>query len=132
MKRRVRRLWARVREEGGNAVVEFPLISALIVVLGLSLLQLALFLHVRNGLTDIAVQSAYHGALLGNDANDGSARAAELASARFPQLGDVYVEAREGVGVIEVEIHADLPLIGFFGPSNALRVVGHAVNEDAL
>ena len=101
---RIRRLHRRLREERGNAVVEFPLIAALVVALGLSLLQLALFLHVRNGLTDIAVQSAYHGALLGNDPSDGLARASELA----------------------------LPLIGFFGPSNALHVVGHAVDEDAL
>ena len=79
---RIRRLHRRLREERGNAVVEFPLIAALVVALGLSLLQLALFLHVRNGLTDIAVQSAYHGALL--------------------------------------------------GPSNAVHVVGHAVDEDAL
>ncbi|MDU1123366.1 MAG: pilus assembly protein, partial [Dermabacter sp.] len=81
--------------------MEFPLIAALVVALGLSLLQLALFLHVRNGLTDIAVQSAYHGALLGNDPSDGLARASELASARFQQLGDVDVEAREHAGVIE-------------------------------
>lgn len=128
----VRRLWARVRDDRGNAVVEFPLVSALIVALGLSLLQLALFLHVRNGLTDIAVQSAYYGALLGNEANDGSARAAELTSARFQQLGEVHVEAREQAGIIEIEIHANMPLVGFFGPSNALRVVGHAVDEDAL
>ncbi|WP_052127030.1 hypothetical protein [Dermabacter hominis] len=129
---RIRRLHRRLREERGNAVVEFPLIAALVVALGLSLLQLALFLHVRNGLTDIAVQSAYHGALLGNDPSDGLARASELASARFQQLGDVDVEAREHAGVIEIKIHAALPLIGFFGPSNALHVVGHAVDEDAL
>lgn len=129
---RARRLWARIREDRGNAVVEFPLISALIVALGLSLLQLALFLHVRNGLTDIAVQSAYYGALLGNDAGDGRARATELTVARFQQLGEVQVEAHEHAGIIEIEIRADMPLVGFFGPSNALRVVGHAVNEDAL
>ncbi len=132
MTRVVRSLWLRLRSDSGNAVAEFPLVSAMVVMVALSVIQLALFVHVRNGLTDAAVQASYFAALQGNDVDDGVERAHTIAERRFASLVDPRVTAAEHDGIIRIEIRADLPLVGFLGPSNALVVSGHAVKEESL
>lgn len=123
----------RLRSERGSAVVEFPLVAALIVLIGLATIQAAIIVHVRNTLVDAAVQGAHHAALLGNDAEDGADRAALLVRERF---GDAYAVRTEAVedpsGRITVRVVATMPLVGLLGPSGTLEVDGHAVDEEAL
>lgn len=129
----VRGVLTRLRDERGSAVVEFPMMAVLIVGLALTLCQIALFIHVRNGLTDAAVQAAHYGALYGNTAADGCARAEEITERRFAGLLTASSSCSTAPdGRIVVTIRADLPLVGFIGPHAGLVVDGHALNEDAL
>ena len=56
--------WPRAGE-AGSAVVDFALISSLVVVLAVGVVQLALAMHVRNVLTDVAGEGARRAALVG-------------------------------------------------------------------
>lgn len=127
------RVLGRLRSDRGSAVVEFPLIAVLILVVALAVIQSALIVHTRNTLVDAAVQGAHHGALRGNTAADGAERAQDLVEQRF---GDAYeataVAEEDATGRITVRVTATMPLVGLLGPSGTLRVDGHAVDEDSL
>ncbi|SLM90953.1 TadE/TadG family type IV pilus assembly protein [Brachybacterium nesterenkovii] len=127
------RIPRRLRSERGSAVVEFPLIAALIVLIGLATIQAAIIVHVRNTLVDAAVQGAHHAALLGNDTDDGADRAALLVRERFGDAYEVRTDAvQDASGRITVRVVATMPLVGLLGPSGTLEVDGHAVSEEAL
>lgn len=132
MHRTFRHLHRRLREENGNAVAEFPLVAALVAAVALSVIQVALYVHVRNGLTDAAVQSAYHAALQGNDVSDGIARARDITDRRFASFVTPTVTGSVTNGIVEIEISTNVPLVGFLGPANGLVVTGHAVKEESL
>lgn len=122
----------KLSSEQGSAVAEFSLVSILVTVLALSILQLGLFLHVRNSLVDIAVQSAHYASLQSNDLSHGQQRANELLNTRFPLLPHKSASISiDDAGIISVEISATMPLLGFLGPNNSLQVSGHAVDEDS-
>lgn len=123
---------AALRRDEGSAVVEFPLIAALIVVIAVTTLQVAVIMHTRNSLTDAAVQGAHHASLIGNAPQDGAERAVELARARLGVGYDVTATAQEdATGRITVQLTAAIPLVGLLGPSGTLVVEGHALDEDA-
>lgn len=127
------RIPRRLRSERGSAVVEFPLIAALIVLIGLATIQAAIIVHVRNTLVDAAVQGAHHASLLGNDTDDGASRAALLVRERFGDAYEVRTDAvQDPSGRITVRVFATMPLVGLLGPSGTLEVDGHAVSEEAL
>ena len=122
--------------EAGSAVVDFALVGVLVIAVSVALLQLALGLHVRNILTDAAGEGARRAALVGGSEAEAAARVSMLADAA---LADGYVEdvavsrtAIDGVPVVRAEVTAPLPVLGLLGPSGALRVTGHAVDEAAL
>lgn len=126
-------LRARLASETGSAVVEFPLVAVLIVVISLAVIQAALIMHTRNSLVDAAVQAAHHAALHGNTAEDGERRAQALVDQRLGASYQADVSAVEAPdGRITVEITATMPLVGLLGPSGTLRASGHAVDEDTL
>ena len=122
--------------ERGSAPVDFVLTSILVVIVVLALLQLALGLHVRNVLTDAAGEGARRAALVGGTEAEARDRVLALSDAA---LRDGYVESAtvtrtqaDGVGLVEVEITAPLPLLGLLGPAGTLTVTGHAVDEASL
>lgn len=122
--------------ERGSAPVDFALTSILVVVVVLALLQLALGLHVRNVLTDAAGEAARRAALVGGDETEARDRVLVLSDAA---LRNGYVESvtvtrtqTDGVGLVEVDVTAPLPLLGLMGPAGTLTVTGHAVDEDWL
>ena len=122
--------------EAGSAVVDFALVSALVVAVCVALLQLALGLHVRNILTDAAGEGARRAALVGGTEAEAAARVVMLTDAA---LADGYVEdvavSRTSIGgtpVVRTEVTAPLPVLGLLGPAGTLRVTGHAVDEAAL
>ena len=118
---------------GGAAVVEFALVTVVLVVLFLAILQLALALYVRNTLAAAAAEGARYAANADRSGADGAARTRELAAAA---LGDQFAdEVRVGEAVVDgvrtvvVEVRTTLPLVGLVGPSRALVVRGHAIDE---
>lgn len=122
----------RLRSEQGSAVVEFPLITVLILLIALAIIQAALIMYARNALTDAAVQGAHHASLVGNTPADGAARTQRLVDERFGGAYDATATAREdATGRITVEVTAAIPLVGLLGPSGTLMVDGHALDEDA-
>lgn len=109
------------------------LVGGLVVVLFMSVLQLAIAQHVRNTCIDAAAEGARYGAHAGRTTADGAARTAVLLRA---SLSDAYardVTARrvevDGLALVRVTVRAPLPLVGLLGPGGTLEVDGHAPVE---
>lgn len=115
-------------------MAEFALVTPLLLLVALAVLQLALALHVRTTLTAAAAEGARGAALAGSDLAIGEGRARELLNGSL--AGSTVRDVRGvmaqvgGVPVIEMQVTADLPLIGVFGPV-PMSVTGRAVMERA-
>jgi len=122
----------RNRDEG-SAVVEFVLVSALLLTLFLGIGQLALALHVRNTLVAAASEGARYGANADRTPADGAERTRILIQQSLSDAfaGDVAATYGDidGVPAVTVEVHARLPLVGWLGPARAMVVRGHAYEE---
>jgi Flp pilus assembly protein TadG len=122
--------------ERGAAVVEFTLVSVLLVGLFLAVLQIGLVIHVRNTLVACAAEGARYAANADRGLGDGARRTEALItqslSSRF--AGGVVARNRHdgAVALVEVEVTAPLPLFGLLGVDRALTVSGHAVDEAGL
>ncbi len=117
--------------ERGAAVVEFVLVMVLLVPLVLGIAQVALVLHVRNTLAAAASEGARASSPLGASPADGAARTRTMIRAA---LDDSYADGVTsswttvgGLPGAEVEVRADVPALGLFGPSVPITVRGHAV-----
>jgi Flp pilus assembly protein TadG len=123
----------RLRDESGSAIVEFLLVSVLLVALTAGIVQLALALHVRNTLADAAAEGARQASLVGQTDEEGVRRTRDIIQLAVGMGDEADVVARrelwQGTLTVTVTITAPLPLFGFFGPPNALRVVGRAPVE---
>jgi Flp pilus assembly protein TadG len=121
------------RDESGSAIVEFLLVSVLLVALTAGILQLVLALHVRNTLADAAAEGARQASLVGQTNQEGVRRTRDLIRLVVGMGDEADVVARrelwQGTPTVTVTVTAPLPLFGFFGPPNALRVVGRAPVE---
>jgi hypothetical protein len=116
--------------ERGAAVVDFVLVGALLTMFFVSIIQLALVLHVRNTLIDAAASGARYGTLADRGADDARRRTGELiATALNPDFAR-DIQTREvvfqGLRTLEVTVRAPLPVIGLIGPREGLEVSGHA------
>jgi len=114
-------------------VVEFTLVSIILVTLFLAILQIGLVLHVRNTLVASAAEGARYAANADRDLLDGEARTRELIASAVSQryadgVSSRYVQ-RGGVILVEVRVRTTLPLVGLIGPGESLEVTGHAVEE---
>ena len=120
--------------EGGSAVVDFVLVSALVSVLFVSVLQVGLALYVRNTLVSCAAEGARLGARAGSTPEAGVARTRELVTASLsPEFArDVSADVRlEGdVRVVAVRVRAPLPVFGLWGPDDGFDLVGRAFLEE--
>jgi len=120
-------------DERGAAVVEFVLVAMLVVPLFLGVLQVGLFLYVRNTITAAASEGAHYAAVLNREPADGEARTRELVSG---VVRNELVESIEGQttdvdgqpGVLIV-VKAHMPPLGLWGPGVDFTVEGHAVKE---
>ena len=121
------------RTERGAAVVDFVLVLLVLVPLVLGILQLALVLHVRNTLASAAAEGARYAAAQGRGPDDGVTRTREqIAGAVSGDFADDIAVRRVvlgGVPTIEVVVRARVPALGLGGPSVAVEVQGHAVQE---
>ena len=123
----------RARGERGAAVVDFVLVSTLVVPLFLGILQVGLFLYVRNTVTAAASEGAHYAAVLNREPADGEARTRELISGvvRDRLIDSVSAQATEidGQPGVEVTVNAHMPPLGLWGPGISFSVQGHAVKE---
>ena len=116
--------------EHGAAVVDFVLVGALLTMFFVSIIQLALILHVRNTLIDAAASGARYGTLADRSADDARRRTGELIGTALNADFARDIETREvtfqGLRTLEVSVWAPLPVIGLIGPREGLEVTGHA------
>lgn len=121
--------------ENGAAVVDFVLVSLVLVPLVLGIIQVGLVLHVRNTLTAAATEGARYGATVDRGPEAGAAytrtQIAAAVSGRFAEDVSARQTARDGVPVVEVRVHASVPPLGMWGPGVSVDVVGHGVEEAA-
>jgi Flp pilus assembly protein TadG len=124
---------ARRRGEHGSAVVEFVLVSMLVVPLFLGILQVGLYLYVRNTVVAAASEGAHYAAVLNREPADGEARTRELVDGVVnDQLIDsVVAEETDVAGQpgVRVVVRAHMPPLGLWGPGVEFSVEGHAVKE---
>lgn len=122
----------RQRDDRGSAVVEFALVTPLLLLLAMAVLQVALAMHVRATLTSAAAEGARAAALAGADPQAGVRRARDLLAQNIAGSIVTGVSAERtsisGLAVIAIRINATLPLVGLLGPSG-MTVVGHALQE---
>lgn len=123
-----------VRSDSGAAIVDFALIAGLVTLVFAAVLQLTLAQHVRNTLIDCAAEGARYAGLADRSPHDGAARTRELIDlALTPGYADDVSAAEtviEGLAVVEVTVHAPLPVAGLLGPAGRLTVTGHALREE--
>lgn len=128
----IRSVRRRLRSDRGSAVVEFPLVAALLMLIAVAVIQCAVLIHTKNLLTDAAVQGAHHAARLGASPEDGARRAEDLIARG---LGRSYraeaTATRAPDGTITVRITATLPLAGLLGPAAGLEAQGRAIDEES-
>jgi len=121
------------RDETGSAVAEFTMVAGLLTVLTLSVMQLALALHIRNTVVDAASEGARAAALADSGLGDGVARTRALIGSALGDgyAGDVTAEYGRYLGypAAVVTVRAPLPLIGLVGVEGGLEVSGHAAVE---
>jgi Flp pilus assembly protein TadG len=124
------------RDETGSSVVEFTLVSTLLVTLFLGVLQVAFVLHTRNVLVSAAQEGARYAANADRTPADGVARTRQaIGDALGTGVRDrmsvtaLPVDASSGAPVVGMEVSGPLPLV--FLPAGPLRITvqGHALDE---
>jgi len=125
----------RARDEGGAAVVDFVLVSMVLVPLVLGLVQVGLVMHVRNTLAAAATEGARYGANIDRSPEDGAVRTREQVRGaiadRFAQDVSAGRVSVGGVPTVVVTVRAEVPPLGLWGPGVGLSVTGHGVQETA-
>lgn len=121
----------RVETERGSAVAEFVMVSTLLIVLGLTIIQLALVLHVRNTLIDAASHGARYGALANRSVQDGAERARLLIGQSLHYgFADQISATTSNVGgheLVVVTVRTRVPLLGLVPNGWELELTGQAV-----
>lgn len=128
----MRHRW-RSRSQGGSAIVDFALVSVVLVPLFFGVLQLALVWHVKTTLTSAASEGARYGAAYNHTAADGQQRTAavidDVFGSDFPDDVSATDTSIDGQPVVEVAVRADVPVLVFWGPTITVEARGHAVKE---
>jgi len=120
--------------EGGSAVVEFVLVSAVAVVLAMSLAQLGLFLWERNALMGSLSEGARVAATEGRTVDDGQRVATELLrrSAGGRVADAVPIEGTETAGVVVLRAEGTLPSFVPGVPGLPVRMTARMHEEETL
>ena len=132
-RRRAHRQPALHDSERGSAPVEIVLVGGLLTLLTVSVLQLALALHVRSTLIDAAAEGARHAALADSSLAAGVERSRNLigtaVGASYAREVSADLGTYAGHPVVVVTVRAPLPLLGLLGPDRVLEVSGRAALE---
>ena len=121
------------RPDRGSAPVEFVLVSALLVAVTLSVLQIAFVAHIRSIAIDSAIAGAAHAALADTTDADGVVRTEDLIGRGIARglVQDVSVHSAL-VGdrdVVVVTASLAIPVIGPWLPVADVDVTGRAFRE---
>lgn len=123
------------RGQSGAAVVDFVLVVVVLMPLFLGILQVGLVLHVRNTLTSAASEGARYAATADQPLGAGVARTREQIAAAVAGRFARHVTARRvlvaGAPGVEVDVEAEVPPLGLWGPAVTVHASGHAVEEAA-
>lgn len=121
------------RSQRGSAIADFALVSVVLVPLFFGVLQLALIWHVKTTLTSAAAEGARYGASYDRSVLDGQHRTEGVVDDTFGDDFDDTVTAaqlhRGGQDIVEVAVRAEVPTLGFWGPTITVSVQGHALKE---
>ena len=124
--------------ERGSAVVDFVMVSILIVTLLLAVLQVAVYVHVRNVVTASAQEGARYAANADVSSDSGAPRTVEIvARATSPQTAGGLscssaeeVEPGSGLTLVVVRCSGSVPsLLPVLGDLLPLSVAGRSVKE---
>lgn len=121
--------------DDGSGVVEFVLVTVLVLFLFLLVVQVGLVLHARNVLVAAAAEGARYGANADRTDAQGAARAVQVVAEALPGVaGSARADAapRDPAAspqVVDVALTADLPVL--FASLGAVRLTvhGHALEE---
>jgi hypothetical protein len=118
-------------KQHGSAVAEFVMVTAVLTAVFVSVLQLALVLHVRNTLLDAAAAGARFGTLADRSPAEGADRTrsiiSESLSPRFAEGVTFESTTIGGNAAVRVTVATGFPLMGFLPVAGDLRVHGEAV-----
>jgi Flp pilus assembly protein TadG len=124
------------RPDDGAAVVDFVLVSVLLVALFLLVLQVGLVLHVRNVLVASAAEGARYGANADRTADEGATRAKQVIAdalgnrvAASMTCAPIDGEELDGQSVVDVRCSGPMPLVFLPIGAFSLTVHGHAIKE---
>ncbi|MEU4393581.1 TadE family protein [Kribbella sp. NPDC023855] len=113
--------------------MDFVMVSVVVVPLFLGILQVGLFLYVRNTITAAASEGAHYAAVLNREPGDGEARMRELVNGvvRGELIDSVEGQATDvdGQPGVLVVVKAHMPPLGLWGPGIEFTVEGHAIKE---
>lgn len=131
------RLRLRARGEGGAAVVEFVMVSALVMGLLLAVLQVAVYVHARNVVAASAQEGARFAANADVDSGAGAARTLEIVRSSLGEStadGLVCSSAEEvdttGLVLVVVQCTGAVPaLFGALGDLLPVNATGRAIKE---
>jgi Flp pilus assembly protein TadG len=122
-----------MRDDRGSAPAEFVMVAVLLLSLVLGVVQLALYLHVKNTLQDAASEGARWAAMADSDPRRGIARTQELiTSALTPGYASNVTASQvlwNGQPAAVITVAATVPLVGLIGVPGALEVSGHSALE---
>ncbi|NTV39601.1 MAG: pilus assembly protein [Demequinaceae bacterium] len=119
------------RSDEGSALVEFVLVSILVIALAMGVTQLALTLHVRNLMVSAASEGARLAATNDRGPQDGVERTEWLLG---ESLGGVEAQATaedttiDGAPAVEVSVVAPVPILGLWG-AGTMSVSARAFEE---
>ena len=124
------------RSDDGSAVVDFVLVSVLLVTLFLMVFQVGVVLHVRNVLVASAAEGARYAANADRSPEEGADRAKQVIADALGQrvagsMTCVPVGGEDVAGQVVVDVQCSGPMPIVFLPVGAfsLTVHGHAIEE---
>ena len=123
----------RPRDARGSAVVDFVLVTIVLVPIFLGIVQVGLVLLVRNTLASAASEGARVAATADRGPAAGVATTREQIAGAISGRYARQVSARPalvgGAPGVQVTVRAEVPALGLFGPAVPLEVTGRAVEE---
>jgi Flp pilus assembly protein TadG len=127
------------RDDEGAAVVEFVLVGVLLITLFMAILQVGLYLHLRNVVVASLAEGAREAANANRSCEDGAVRAHDLVAQAvgtkvadgldFTPPPDCETTTPDGVVLVQVRVRGPLPLL--FPPvgSVSMSATAHAIKE---
>lgn len=123
-------------DDAGNGVVEFVLVTLLVLFLFLVVLQVGLALHARNVLVAAAAEGARYGADADRTDDDGAGRAVQVVAGALPGRVADHTEAHAVVRasgadpqLVDIVVSSDLPVVFLGVGALHVTVHGHALKE---